>query len=158
MSDLESRPQPHLHSFGEVKNAKSMIGTAVTRRLLDGARDNTSQPPYFLSQVIIMKLEILISGMLVLCCTAASAQDTNDRQTAVYPTDEGKLVVHTGQPAAQDPGPAPTFAQLDRRGAGYLNSDDAAGYALLANDFIYADSNRDGRISKAEYNRWVRAR
>lgn len=105
-----------------------------------------------------MKLQILISGMLALACVAASAQDANNQQTAVYPTDEGKLVVHTGQPAAQDPGPPPAFAQLDRRGAGYLSSEDAAGYPLLANDFIYADSNRDGRISKTEYERWVRAR
>lgn len=114
--------------------------------------------PCSLCQVLIMKIKILISGMFVLCCTAASAQDANDRQTAVYPTDQGKLVVHTGQPAAQDAGPAPTFAQLDRRGVGYLSSEDAAGYPLLANDFIYADSNRDGRISKAEYKRWVGAR
>ena len=111
-----------------------------------------------ISQVTIMKSSTLVSAMLALCCSAAFAQDTTDRQTAVYPTEEGKLVVHTGQPAARDPGPAPAFSQLDRRGVGYLSSEDAAGYSLLANDFIYADSNRDGRISKAEYDRWVRAR
>lgn len=105
-----------------------------------------------------MKLELLISGVLAFSCMAAWAQDANTQQTTVVPADQAELVVHTGQPAAKDPGPPPPFAQLDRRGAGYLNADDAAGYPLLANDFIYADSNRDGRISKAEYTRWVRAR
>ena len=32
----------------------------------------------------------------------------------------------------------------------------AAAYPPLANDFEYADSNRNGSISKAEYQRWVK--
>jgi hypothetical protein len=95
---------------------------------------------------------------LALTCLSAIAQDTTDRQTAVYPTEEGKLVVHSSQPGPRPAGPPPAFAELDRRGVGYLSAEDAAGYSLLANDFIYADSNRDGRISRAEYERWAKAR
>jgi len=52
-------------------------------------------------------------------------------------------------------GPPPAFAQLAHRGAGFISADDADAYPPLANDFIYADANRDGRISKAEYERWA---
>jgi hypothetical protein len=110
-------------------------------------------------QVIIMKLRIsTFCFLLAATSTAASAQEGAQERTATYPTADGKLVVHSSQPGPQPSGPPPAFAQLDRHGAGFLNPDDAAGYPLLANDFIYADSNRDGRISKAEYARWARSR
>lgn len=94
----------------------------------------------------------------LLLCSAAFAQSNTDARTTTYDTPGGELVVHTGQPEPRNFGPPPSFAQLDRRNAGYLGGEDAAAYPPLANDFIYADSNRDGRISKAEYDRWVHAR
>lgn len=107
-----------------------------------------------------MKTSLCLLAFVALSGTTtfAQAQDESDKQTAVYSTADGPLVVHTGQPAAQPYGPAPPFAELDRRGVGYLSSEDAAAYPLLANDFIYADSNRDGRISRSEYARWIKAR
>jgi len=65
--------------------------------------------------------------------------------------------VHTGQPAARNFGPPPPFERL-ANGKGYITTADAELYPLLANDYIYADGNRDGRISQAEYDRWARAR
>jgi hypothetical protein len=79
------------------------------------------------------------------------------RETTTYPTEDGKLVVHTSQPGPPSFGPAPAFDML-AHGKGYISSTDAGGYPLLANDFIYADGNRDGRISQSEYERWARAR
>jgi hypothetical protein len=105
-----------------------------------------------------MNIRTCIPAALALSCLTAFAQENPDTHTAVYSTADGTLIVHSGQPAPLHYGPAPAFAQLDRRGAGYLTSEDAEGYPLLANDFIYADSNRDGRISRAEYERWVRSR
>jgi hypothetical protein len=112
----------------------------------------------FFAQVKTMNIRNCILVPLAFTCLGAIAQDTTDRQTAVYSTAEGELIVHSSQPAARPAGPPPAFAELDRRGVGYLSSEDAAAYPLLANDFIYADSNRDGRISRAEYERWARTR
>jgi hypothetical protein len=86
----------------------------------------------------------------------ANAQQTNER-AATYDTPNGPLVVTSGQPAPRDFGPPPPFSNL-ANGKSYITSDDASGYPLLANDFIFADSNRDGRVSKAEYDRWASAR
>ena len=38
-----------------------------------------------------------------------------------------------------------------------VTPEQAAAYPLLANDFDYADSNRDHRISAREYARWSKA-
>ena len=90
---------------------------------------------------------------LALVSAGASAQSS----TATYDTPQGPLTVHSAQPAPRNEGPPPAFAALDRRGAGFLTSADADAYPPLANDFIHADANRDGRISKAEYERWARS-
>lgn len=93
----------------------------------------------------------------VLCSFAAQAQQATNPTSATYPTPDGQLTVHSGQPGPRQYAPAPPFAQL-ARGKGYITSADAEGYDLLANDFIHADGNRDGRVSQAEYERWVRER
>lgn len=105
-----------------------------------------------------MNPRMLVPIPLLLSCAAAFAQANTDARTTTYRTPEGELVVHTGQPERHDFGPPPAFAQLARDGTGYISSAEAAAYPPLANDFIYADGNRDGRISKAEYDRWARAR
>ena len=56
-----------------------------------------------------------------------------------------------------DFGPPPAFAQL-AGGASHIREDGAAAYPPLANDFIHADANRDGRVSAAEYARWSAGR
>jgi hypothetical protein len=105
-----------------------------------------------------MKLRSLVQISLAVCCAAAFAQDNPpDSQTTTYNTAQGPLIVHSGQPAARDFGPAPAFAQLDRRGAGYVTADEADAYPPLANDFIHADANRDGRVTRVEYERWLRS-
>ncbi|MEO8459636.1 MAG: EF-hand domain-containing protein [Dokdonella sp.] len=88
---------------------------------------------------------------LSLLSTAAVAQ-TNSK---TVPTETGTKEIHWGMPAARDYGPPPAFSTLDSNGDGSISADEADGYALLANDFLYADSNRDGRISKSEYARWI---
>ncbi len=86
---------------------------------------------------------------------ADSMQSGSDAtHTTTYQTDKGTLTVNWGQPAAQPAGPAPAFAQLDRDGNGSISRDEAVAYPLLSNDFIHADSNRNGAISKREYSRW----
>lgn len=74
--------------------------------------------------------------------------------TATMNTPSGELTVHSVMPPAPPAGPAPDFKQLSAGGK-YITEDQASAYPLLANDFLYADHNRDGRVSKSEYERWV---
>lgn len=103
-----------------------------------------------------LPLTLLFTAAAALAQPSSNAHTTN-AQTTRFQTPQGELVVNTGQAAPRDHGPAPTFAQLDRRGSGFLTAAEAEAYPPLANDFIHADANRDGRISHAEYDRWVRA-
>jgi hypothetical protein len=77
-----------------------------------------------------------------------------DQTTATMNTPSGELTVHSSMPTPPPAGPAPSFEQLSG-GARYITEDQASAYPLLANDFIYADHNRNGRISKDEYQRWT---
>ena len=72
------------------------------------------------------------------------------------PREQGDLIVRSsGETSYRPSGPAPAFADLDRDGNGAIDESEAAGYTLLANDFIIADGNRDGRVSQREYSRWA---
>ena len=100
-------------------------------------------------------LTVLSIGLI--CAFSAQAQQATENAAATYDTPAGPLTVHTGQPAPHPFGPPPAFDQR-AHGQGYITAADAEGYGLLANDFIYADGNRDGRISKAEYDHWASSR
>jgi hypothetical protein len=69
-------------------------------------------------------------------------------------TPEGELIIHSTMPPAPPAGPAPSFEQLSG-GGNSITREQAAAYPLLANDFIYADQNRNNRISRSEYKNWV---
>jgi len=104
-----------------------------------------------------MSIRILTGiAAAALCSCAVQAQQVTERQTADYQTPEGQLTVHSGQPGPRSYAPPPPFEQLSG-GKGYISQSDAQAYDLLANDFIHADGNRDGRISQAEYAHWTRS-
>ncbi|EIL92782.1 hypothetical protein UU9_00959 [Rhodanobacter fulvus Jip2] len=84
---------------------------------------------------------------------AAPAAPTADQ--ASYQTSQGELTVRSTPAPAPQIGPAPDFAQLSAGGKGITEAQ-AVAYPPLANDFLHADSNRNGSISKAEYQRWAR--
>lgn len=105
-------------------------------------------------------LTTLAFGAL-LCSGAALSQDaataptsSQVRSSATMNTAAGELTVQSTMPAAPAAGPAPAFDQL-AGGGKYISEDQASAYPLLANDFLYADKNRDGRVSKHEYERWA---
>ena len=93
---------------------------------------------------------------IALCgAAAASAQGTPEpMREIVYPSPRGDLIVRYGQPAARPPVPKPAFSSLDRNGDGVIDEHEASAYATLANDFEFADKNRDRRVSLREYERW----
>lgn len=99
-------------------------------------------------------MQIRLAGLIALSLASsmACAQETS---TAQYQTSQGELTVHSGQPLPRDYGSPPPFKQLDTRGSGFLTPAEADAYPPLANDFIHADANRDGRVSRAEYERWA---
>ena len=74
--------------------------------------------------------------------------------STTMPTPAGELIVHSSMPPAPPAGPAPSFEQLSGGGKS-ISEDQAAAYPLLANDFIYADHNRNNSISKSEYQHWL---
>lgn len=100
-----------------------------------------------------MKLLHTTIAMLVFGGTSAFAF-AQDTRTTTYQTARGQLTVNWGQPPARQFGPPPAFAVLASGDDGYISSTEATAYPPLANDFIHADGNRDGRISNAEYTRW----
>jgi hypothetical protein len=83
---------------------------------------------------------------------AANAQDTS---STTFQTPKGEVTVTSGQPQPRQYGAPPPFADLDRSGRGQIGEEDAAAYPPLANDFIHADLNRDGHVSRSEYQRWA---
>ena len=77
------------------------------------------------------------------------------QSTGQTATDQGVPVrVNSSMPPAAA-GPAPSFEQLSHGGKS-ISESQASGYPLLANDFKYADRNHDGRISKSEYEAWLK--
>lgn len=86
--------------------------------------------------------------------STAAAPTTSPADTATLNTPAGELEVHSSMPPPPPAGPAPSFEQLSGGGK-YISEEQASAYPLLANDFLYADHNRDGRISKSEYARWI---
>jgi hypothetical protein len=92
---------------------------------------------------------------------ATSAQPMPSAPTTPAPAStssqaaQGQVVVRSVPPPAPTIGPAPPFEQLSG-GKKWITPEQAVAYPPLANDFIHADTNRDGRISKAEYTNWVK--
>ncbi len=74
-----------------------------------------------------------------------------------FQADNGTIVtVRSHHPDQKSMQPPPAFATLDTNGNGSIDASEVNQYSPLANDFKYADSNRDNVISRAEYERWVK--
>lgn len=82
--------------------------------------------------------------------TAATATDT-----ATFNTPQGQVVVNSAPAPAPTIAPAPSFQQLAAGGKG-ITEEQASAYPPLANDFLNADSNKNGKVSETEYARWVK--
>lgn len=101
-------------------------------------------------------MKALIGIALCGCCAVAFAQGSSSDglREIQYPSPRGDVTVRYGQPPAQAAEPKPDFASLDRNGDGNIDESEAVGYRTLANDFEFADKNRDMRVSRREYERW----
>ena len=81
--------------------------------------------------------------------------DSAATHSATYQTAQGEVVVNSAPAPAPTIGPAPDFKQLAGNSKG-ITAEQAIAYPPLANDFLNADSNKDGKISKSEYERWTK--
>jgi hypothetical protein len=86
---------------------------------------------------------------------ASTSADAAVGQAPSAQTTQGQTTVASVPPPPPTIGPAPPFEQLSG-GSKSITEDQAVAYPPLANDFIHADTNRDGKISKAEYERWTK--
>jgi hypothetical protein len=86
---------------------------------------------------------------------ASTAADAAVGQAPSAQTTQGQTTVASVPPPKPTIGPAPPFEQLSGGSKG-ITEDQAIAYPPLANDFIHADTNRDGKISKSEYDRWTK--
>ena len=88
---------------------------------------------------------------------ASPAPAGSTAASTVFQTPQGEVTIRSTLPPAPTHAAPPPFSQLAGKGKS-ITPEQAAAYPLLANDFDYADSNRDGRISEAEYARWVKGK
>jgi hypothetical protein len=86
---------------------------------------------------------------------ASTAADAAIGQAPSAQTTQGQTTVASVSPPKPVIGPAPPFEQLSG-GSKSITEEQAVAYPPLANDFIHADTNRDGKISKSEYERWTK--
>lgn len=117
-----------------MKFYKPLIGAFTTAALLFGSAlfaQNMSTPPP---------------------ATTAAMPSPN---TADMRTPKGEVTVNSAPSPAPTIGPAPSFQQLSGGGKS-ISESQAEAYPPLANDFIHADTNRDGKVSKAEYLHWLK--
>ncbi|TCV97186.1 EF hand domain-containing protein [Luteibacter rhizovicinus] len=84
-----------------------------------------------------------------------SSPEAGARGGTTMSTPQGQVTVDTAPNPMPKAGPAPDFATLANGGQS-ISESQASAYPLLANDFQYADKNRDGKISKSEYEAWLK--
>ena len=98
---------------------------------------------------------LLFAGASLAQDTPAPAASATATDTATFNTPQGQVVVKSAPAPAPTIAPAPSFQQLAAGGKG-ITEEQASAYPPLANDFLNADSNKNGKISEAEYARWVK--
>ncbi|HQW76559.1 MAG: hypothetical protein IPH43_10525 [Xanthomonadales bacterium] len=94
-------------------------------------------------------------SQFMLATLAAATMGSALAQSDPMSNPGSQVIVRSAGTGYTPSGPAPQFSELDVDGNGSIDEGEAVGYKLLANDFRMADSNRDGRISKREYERWT---
>ncbi|NII10478.1 hypothetical protein [Oleiagrimonas sp. C23AA] len=83
-----------------------------------------------------------------------SLSDSGMTSTTFRGKDGSIVTVNSGMPENKPAQPAPAFKSLDTNNDHQISKSEAAAYPLLANDFDYADSNHNGKISQSEYTHW----
>lgn len=104
----------------------------------------------------------LLAAGAALAYQPAAAQDQSSPMSSSAPANasttfnspQGQVTVNSTMGNAPTVGTPPPFEQLSG-GKKWITQDEAAAYPPLANDFDHANTSRTGRLTKAEYDRWV---
>lgn len=86
---------------------------------------------------------------------AGAASTMPPMNTTSMRTSTGEVTVNSAPASKPAIGTPPPFAQLSA-GTKFITPAQAHAYPPLANDFIHADSNRDGTVDAAEYAHWLK--
>jgi hypothetical protein len=86
---------------------------------------------------------------------SSSMSPATSGNSATYKTAQGQVTVNSTMGTAPTIGTPPSFEQLSG-GTKSITVDQAAAYPPLANDFEHANTSRNGHLSKAEYERWLK--
>lgn len=97
-------------------------------------------------------LTLVAAASLFAVAASAQAQDQTEHFTA---QDGTQVTLTSGQPAPDNYGPAPAFAQLDANHNGSISREEAQAYIPLLNDFDYLAHHAD-HVSKGQYKSWVK--
>lgn len=95
-------------------------------------------------------LPLILTGLFLVSGAAVAADDYS--KTIERP--DGTLIVNWGQPPPPPDQGAPDFDALDANRDNRLTLDETEAHRLLHSDFLFADRNRDGVITRAELKRW----
>ena len=99
---------------------------------------------------------LLFAGAAMAQNASPSTMDNGTAtHSATYQTPQGTLVVNSVPAPAPMIAPAPEFKQLSA-GSKWITAEQASSYPPLANDFLNADRNKDGKISMSEYAQWTK--
>lgn len=103
---------------------------------------------------VLAALGLFLISTDVLSQTKDSATEQERTHVTEIHTAEGTVEIHWGQPDLKISGAAPSFDQLDTNHDEVISMEEAQAYLPLLNEFDYADHNRNGSISKKEYQQW----
>jgi hypothetical protein len=99
----------------------------------------------------LFPLVTIASLLVATTCLGAAQEKTKD-----FESRDAHVTLHSGQPEMRDFGPPPAFDQIDQNHDGSITPAEAkSGYEMLYIDFEFADHNRNGRVSRAEYEHWI---
>lgn len=85
--------------------------------------------------------------------SSTAASQSND--SASFTTSQGQVTINSTMGQAPSTASPPSFEQLSG-GKKYITKEQANAYPPLANDFLYAAGPNGKRISKAQYEHWVK--
>lgn len=88
--------------------------------------------------------------------SAAASGGKVTAKTHFVAANGARVTIKSRAQSLPDEQQAPSFSSLAGHSGRFITRSEASAYPLLANDFEHADANRDGHISKSEYEHWLK--